>query len=370
MQTKTTTKPQFLPEIIGQDALKTQLEFFVEGYEATGIFPNSIFVAPKGGGKTTFVKALAKKMIERGADGKPIMVPSAKDPKKMVKKLKPLLKINTATLKNQAQFVNFWIKYIQDKSVIVWFEEASEIPRGITMMLLSLLDTTPEHMNELPVEEYRLVADFRLQTFMFSTNEPDKLNEALMTRLKRFDLEEYTVSQLGQVVQRGLPDVKFEDGVLNEIGLVVRGIPRFAQNMSADIASYLRGRKEFKMKDWEKFKTILNILPLGLNANELIYLRHCAQATGTSLTSMAAQTGMTRKSLQHDVEIYLQKMRLMHVTTNGREITAKGTEYLRALGDKVGPVEVKATVAEVKGESKSKPATGMARPKPSAPVGK
>ena len=38
--------------IIGQKSAKKKLEFFIDGYDASGIIPHLMFVAPKGSGKT------------------------------------------------------------------------------------------------------------------------------------------------------------------------------------------------------------------------------------------------------------------------------------------------------------------------------
>ena len=48
---------KLFPEIIGQDAAKRKLAFFINGYKASKIIPHIMFVAPKGCGKTTLAKA-------------------------------------------------------------------------------------------------------------------------------------------------------------------------------------------------------------------------------------------------------------------------------------------------------------------------
>jgi Holliday junction resolvasome RuvABC ATP-dependent DNA helicase subunit len=46
---------------------------------------------------------------------------------------------------------------------------------------------------------------------------------------------------------------------------------------------------------------------------------------------LSAKTGISPRAIQKDFEIYLQKHSLMDITTAGRNITAKGLDYLKKL---------------------------------------
>ena len=48
------------PNIVGQDAAKRQLEFYLQGYNATSVIPHIMFTAPRGCGKTLMAKGLAR----------------------------------------------------------------------------------------------------------------------------------------------------------------------------------------------------------------------------------------------------------------------------------------------------------------------
>jgi Holliday junction resolvasome RuvABC ATP-dependent DNA helicase subunit len=75
----------------------------------------------------------------------------------------------------------------------------------------------------------------------------------------------------------------------------------------------------------------LGIRPLGLTPLEIQVLRTLQQHKETSLTRLSAVTGMTKDSLQKDVEMFLQKQDLMQITTSGRALTGKGIEYLKMI---------------------------------------
>jgi Holliday junction resolvasome RuvABC ATP-dependent DNA helicase subunit len=203
------------------------------------------------------------------------------------------------------------------------------------MALLTILNPNPENRTTFSLDEYVCDFDFRRQTFIFATSESQKVFHALADRLERVTLEDYTLAQLAQIVQKGLPEVDCRDNVLLDVSTVLRGNARAGQKMAGKIQAYLKGSKKFAPKDWAHLREILSIYPLGLNAIEIQILRYLAEnSTGTSLTGLSAKTGMSRESLQKDSELYLQKHNLMEIQTTGRMITAKGLDYLKGLDGK------------------------------------
>lgn len=323
-------------DLVGQEKPKKELGFYLDSYMRTRIVPNMMFVAPKGQGKTTIARAFAKGLVQFDDTGTVVQVPSKLDPSVMKDKRKPFVEVNCSTLKSVKQFINgLVIPYVQDKDVTLLFDEASEIPRDVTMALLTILNPNPDNRTTFSLDEYVCDFDFRRQTFLFATSEIQKVFHALADRLERITLEDYTNPQLAQIVQKGIPDVVCKDDVLLNVSTVLRGNARAAQKMAGKIAAYLKGAKEFAPKGWDHLREILSIYPLGLNAMEIQILRYLAEnGTGTSLTGLSAKTGMSRESLQKDTELYLQKHNLMEIQTTGRMITAKGLEYLKVLDGK------------------------------------
>jgi len=313
--------------IVGQDSAKRKLQFYLDSYLATRLMPHIMLIAPRGNGKTTFSKEIAKGLVkfdethamEKAESGKP--------------KRKPFIEINCSTIKNIKQFINsIVVPYVQDKDVTLLFDEASELPHDVTMALLTILNPNPENRTTFAIDEYVCDFDFKRQTFIFATTEPQKVFHALLDRLERIELEEYTPSQLAQIVQRGSKDIVYEGNVLEHIATVLRGNARAAQKMAGNILMYLKNKTQFNDNDWRKLRETLGIHPLGVTAVELQIMRYLSHSPdGTSLTALSAKTGMSRESLQKDCEIYLQKLGLMEIATTGRKITAKGLMYLKEL---------------------------------------
>jgi Holliday junction resolvasome RuvABC ATP-dependent DNA helicase subunit len=153
-----------------------------------------------------------------------------------------------------------------------------------------------------------------------------------MDRCERIDLEEYSYDDLGEIISR-TTSAKFKDGVLDELAPVLRGNARAAQKMANHINNYMattQGNK-FGEAQWGELKQHLGILPLGLSRIELQLLRVMSERKNSSLTYLAAKTGLTKSCLQRDFEMYLQKENLMEIDRGGRALTSKGQDYLNEL---------------------------------------
>lgn len=317
--------------VVGQTAAKKQMALLLDSYQHTRYLQPLLFVAPKGGGKTTMARETARQLTRFDTNGATVLDATTQRPV-----IKPLLTVNCSTLTSVNAFVNgFILPKVQDRDVTVLFDEASEIPHKISMAMLDIFNTTDAaqgYKTKLSHDIYEIEFDGTRQTFLFCTSEPDKLFHALENRLERIALAGYTHAQYAQIISQKLPSVQFEDGVLAEIATVIRDNGRIAHKMAIKISQYLKDRTRFSSQDWETLKDILNIHPLGLDDIEIQILNFLAHKhSGTSLTSLSAKTGMTRTALQKDTEMFLQKHGLMEVTTTGRQITPFGIDYLKSL---------------------------------------
>ena len=307
------TKTEYFPTVVGQDRAKRKLSYLLDNWKSSNIMDNLMFVAPRGCGKTMLATLLATAM-------------------KTIKNNKIGRIVNCASIKNLNQFINGTIiPYVHDKDCTILLDEASELPRDVEMALLTILNPNPENRNTFSYEDYTINFDFRRQTFLLATTEAHKVFHALMDRLNRVDLEEYKSDHLAEIISRNLVNAKFEPDVLEEISTVLRGNARQAQRMANQIRNHLikKKSKKFTRKDWEWMQYNLGIRPLGLNENEILCLRALGEKKASSLTCISAKLGMSKEVIQRDIELYLQKLNLMEVSTDGRSITPSGQKYLK-----------------------------------------
>ena len=310
---------ELFPQIIGQEKAKKKLAFYHEGFKATNIIPNLMYVAPKGCGKTFLATAMAKNLIMMGED-----------------KPKPFLELNCSSIKSvQAFFDGVVMPYVDGKDVTILFDEASELPRDLTMALLTITNPNKEKLTSFTSPEgYTVNFNFRRVSFAFATSEPHKVFHALMDRLERIELEDYTHSDLADIVKLNIgEEISFEGDVLKEVAPILRGNARAAQKITDNFLLQLKGRDKFTYRDWKDYKATFNVLPLGLSEGELKIMRILKESKECSLTNLAAKTGLTVEAIRKDSETYLLRQNLLEIRQRGRALTPAGVRYLRDLKD-------------------------------------
>ena len=153
-----------------------------------------------------------------------------------------------------------------------------------------------------------------------------------MDRLERIELEDYTHSDLADIVKLNIGDeISFEGNVLKEVAPILRGNARAAQKITDNFLLQLKGRDRFTYKDWKDYKATFNVLPLGLSEGELKIMRILKVSKECSLTNLAAKTGLTVEAIRKDSETYLLRQNLLEIRQRGRALTPAGVRYLRDL---------------------------------------
>ena len=296
-------------EIVGQEKTKAKLNFLLEGFEQTKIMPHLLFVAPRGCGKTMIAQETAKIMNRQ---------------KNVI--------VNCSTIKNVKSFFNqVMLPFVYDKDTTIIFDEASELPRDVTMALLTILNPNTNNQNEFTFEDGTYTFRFNQNSFIFCTTEAQKIFHALADRLYRIDMEDYSYINLGKIIQNNLKSKSqfIELDVIDEVASVCRGNARQAQSLANQISSYLMSKKSNKLTSggWSEIKGKLSIYPLGLSEIELNIIKILKEHGELRLTNLSAKTNLTKDMLQKNVEMYLMRNNLIEIRPTGRALTKKGHDY-------------------------------------------
>ena len=295
--------------LVGQDTLKSRLNFYSDAKKATGTLPFLLFNGAKGLGKTEFAKAFAKSLG------------------------KPMIEINCSTIRNAEQFFEqVFIPAILDKDVTILLDEAHALPKDLEMAFLTIFNIEGAKTKRFEFGESSLLFEFERQTFLFATTELDKLFPPFKDRLTQLDFEPYSGKELGSIIQKKMDWIDFRDNILDEICETVRGNARSAIKRALEVSAYaeVNNTSTFGKKEWKSLCDLLGIMPYGINATELQVMRILKERGACTLQMLSAVTGMSRTALQKDAEIFLLKNGFMRIDGK-REITGKGAKALERI---------------------------------------
>ena len=295
--------------LVGQDTLKSRLNFYSDAKKATGTLPFLLFNGAKGLGKTEFAKAFAKSLG------------------------KPMIEINCSTIRNAEQFFEqVFIPAILDKDVTILLDEAHALPKDLEMAFLTIFNIEGAKTKRFEFGESSLLFEFERQTFLFATTELDKLFPPFKDRLTQLDFEPYSGKELAGIIQKKMDWIDFKDNILDEICQTVRGNARSAIKRALEVSAYaeVNNTSTFGKKEWKSLCDLLGIMPYGINATELQVMRILKERGACTLQMLSAVTGMSRTALQKDAEVFLLKNGFMQIDGK-RQITGKGAKALERI---------------------------------------
>jgi len=304
--------------VIGQEKNKKVLGFYIDYYKKFNISPHFMFVAAKGNGKTMLATKYSEHLYNE-SNG--------------LKRFAPA--INASNLSNVDDFwANIVLPYVDStNSYTILIDEASELPRDISFMLLTALQPNDNNRNTVTHEGVSVDFNFNKTTFLFATTDPQRVNNALKDRLKTITLESYNSTQIQSIINNKLKseNISTNPQSLKKITNYIKYNGRSAVLISKDIISYcqLNNKSFFDEKTCKDVIELHNLKPYGLNNNDLQILQALSLKSHTKLMDLEAITGLESAAIRVEFESNLIRNGLMGRETKGRFLTAKGREYLK-----------------------------------------
>lgn len=308
------TKTPFA-NLVGQEKIKSLLSFHLETREAGKPLPHLLFTGAWGFGKTRFIREFAKEITQSGTVGK-------------------YLEINSANCKGIQWFIdNVYMPHILDRdNVCLLWDEAHELPRSIQTWFLTLLNTEKSHIRRVNHDGTDYEFDFCKLSMNFATTDSNKLFKPLKSRMETIAIAPYSKSELMEIIQRNVPEISFEDNILEEIVDSIKPSPRAAEQMARKVENWcaIKKRKSFDSADFANLSNVADIKIHGLDNLEIGILKLLDERGPMTLTEISACMTVPATALRQDHEHHLLKKGFLRL--NGkREITTKGKEVLKTI---------------------------------------
>lgn len=303
-------------KIVGQEALKRNLKFRLEGYKTNGFIQPVLFEGSWGGGKTSLMRTLAKNLIS----------PTTNETKTYFEK-------NGSELKNVGILVNSVIQPYDNCEYTLAIDELQSASSLVLNWLLSVLQASDDKTSSASFDGTDYFFDFKKQTFLFATTNPEKLTDAFKSRCLRLVLEPYSTSDICKIVSKSFNDkgIECSDDLKYEISKFCRNVPRQAKNRINDIFQFceIHNILKFNENNWLLLRRELGILPLGLLPMEFKALEVLFNnQSGITLTALANKLRLDAKTVRKDVENFLQENGLLKIDTK-RFITKEGINIFK-----------------------------------------
>lgn len=300
--------------IVGQEGVKRKLSFYLDAHKTTRRFPFILLDAARGLGKTLIARTIAENIMQNGTN-----VP------------RHFIELNCSSIRNNQNFFDtIFMSSINGKEVTILFDEAHALPKDFTQALLTICNTEKSPYKEFRFGESTMEFDFTKVSFIFATTETDKIFPPLKDRLESVSFEAYSLDEMAQIVKMNCDEVVFKDDVMNRIVSSLRGNARSCVKVAQAIGTYCEANEQafFDTNDWSKLCYSIDVIPHGLSNIELQILKCLKERGPLSLNMLASITGMSRGSIQKDVEQFLIRKDFLRIQ-NTRRITEKGMKALR-----------------------------------------
>lgn len=298
-------------DFIGQQSLRQRISFMINGHKQTGFIESLLFISRFGAGKTTVCRKIMSNLRDEN-----------NQPKKQIE-------INSASLQNVDGFFDQIIipHVATGEKVSLFFDELDCASPKVHNSLLTILQYDAVTKQSQTRHDGALFDfSFKNLSVLASTTDPQRIHPALLSRFRQMEMDDYTTSELCQILYRYTPNIKYMDNVELQIVAVSRKNPRYISlRLSNDINQYCRqkNKETFDKNDWQELTHLLKILPQGLTTNELMVLKHLKQGACT-LTGLCAKMNMPVQTLRRNIELYLLAENYIKIE-NKRFITEKGS---------------------------------------------
>ncbi len=289
-------RPQLFSDVVGQEHVKTTL---LNAIKTDKVAHAYLFCGPRGCGKTTVARLLAKAVNCEKTDSPEPCNKCSSCVEIMENRSMDIIEIDAASHRgiDEVRELREGVRFgpTKGKYKVFILDEAHQLTSGAANALLKMLEEAPAHA-----------------IFILATTEAQKMITTIISRCQRFDFHKITVSKMIKRLS-GIAKsekIKIEEDVLKMIASVSEGALRDAEGLLAQVISFSSKEGIITKED---AKNLLGVMERGIIANfiDLIIKKDSINAIQAIENSFFE--GVTPEIFYDGLTHYLREMMLVKI---------------------------------------------------------
>jgi len=306
-------RPQLFSEIIGQELVVRTITNALEMDKVSHAY---LFCGPRGSGKTTMARLLAKAVNCQKRKG---FEPcgecfSCLDIKKG--SAVDLIEIDAASHRgiDEVRELKEGIRFAPTSShkKIYIIDESHQLTKEAANALLKILEEAPSHI-----------------IFILATTEPHKMIATIISRCQRFDFRKLTVSELVKRLEliAKKEGIKIERSALELIALNAEGAARDAEGVLEQMAAFFSNQS--KKITTREIEDLLGLVDIGLVSKMTDFIIKRDIKGGFSLLNELGERGRDIQEFTKMMTNYLRKVMIVKIM--GEETKEKKSPLMESI---------------------------------------
>lgn len=316
-----------LNKVVGQTRAKKTLKLLTHGHKRRGFLPPVGVFGGSGLGKTHLMEAWAD---ELGAE---------------------LIYINGTAVKDAMAFRSFFEEAAQNqgKYYLMFIDECHGLPRKVQDNLLSVLEqpavlctVAPKDLGVVRcVDGRRYISKGDIireelpsnTSFALATTDPAKLKDPVLNRLRKIQLEPYSMEDKIQIAMMHLVDngVRASETLHRALADRSRSIRDLKTQLCDTFIDIKSLYNESEPDTLETLDDMLGIDHEGATDQDIDYLEYLTENPTVGVDTMAGKLGIDKQEVAKRIEPFLLLKGWIQITGRGRKLTQAG--YKKVLGN-------------------------------------
>lgn len=312
-------RPKTFSEVEGQEHVVKTLQGALDLGRISHAY---LFAGPRGSGKTTIARLLAKTLnCEKGKNDACNICDHCKGTAIDLIELDAASNGGVEEIRNIKESARS--APLEGKYKIFLIDEVHMLTTHAFNALLKTLEEPPAHV-----------------IFILATTEPYKILPTVLSRVQRFDFKRLTMQQILRKLNKisKLEKIKVPDSVLSVIAIDAEGSLRDAESNLAKLISFVGN--EVTPEDAQN---VLGIIPFNLHKEFTDYLIDKNSEEGIKFINRMYESGVDLSSFNDSFLEYLRKMMVLRAAPSVKNIFSSEltTEHLSVIEDQSNKFSIK-----------------------------